>query len=613
MKKTAILTLLIAISYLFTAFPDCIQAAAPPADQNLKVILAYHPDYVTTTPHILPAYESVLQEEGVAVEKMNITKLPAAPTIDFIHQHPAAILPDGVLQYIPEEAAAWLKQYTAMGGNIAVIYDAGVKTKTGAFLNQAALADIIGLNYITYNENNANAYTYGHVRFTSEANRDFFQIPFGKTTDRLTVSSYNYGELKYPIASNKLLKDLPENEIYAYGITADQQKFPLIVLHDYVKGKIMYVDLPLGYLKGYGDDLLLRSTLRTFLFNVTEIPHVMNVEQGRPGLVINWHVDSDIEHISLPYLLKHGYLHKEIACSYHVTAGNFFLKPSDSEGFDADHDGKRLVMILKDYGTIGSHGGWAHNWFSDNVNSGKFKEKEIYDTIKRNNDCLEKLVGYKITEYAAPNGVHPQPVATKVLERLGMVAYYYTGDTGSFPNRVFYNGEMVSDKVVAFPLMPFGRQASIWEMHVLGKRSVSDMEEWFSSTLDYIVHNRTVRMIYSHPYDTQNYPVTIKNFLDKVVQMKESNEIMVRPMGDYARFFLRFLKTEYNFTSKNNQLVVTLKNPESLDGITIALPKKLYQQPDTNETLTLQEDERYYYVTVVGKNDNEKIITANLK
>ena len=84
---------------------------------------------------------------------------------------------------------------------------------------------------------------------------------------------------------------------------------------------------------------------------------------------------------------------------------------------------------MKAYGTIGSHGGWGHNWFAKNIEDGIFKEKEIRQYIVKNDECLEKITGYKIIEYSAPVG-RRSPLRTYILDDLGFIAYYSTGDTG---------------------------------------------------------------------------------------------------------------------------------------------------------------------------------------
>lgn len=603
MKKLLIGLIAISICMHLTGSPVEAQAAG----KTIKAVLAYHPVCLQQAPQLLAAYESVLQEEGVPYESADINSLAGRNPVDAVKTIPVVIMPDGLLQITSPNFVEWVKRYVASGGNIAVIYDAGVKNEQGFFLDKGAFADIIGLNYITYSTAGAAAYDLGNIRFSSEERRDFFEIPIGKTVERLTVSSYNYGALTYPIARNEPLRELPESSIYAYGVTAKNEKYPLLVLSNHAKGRVLYVNLPLGYLKGYSDDLPMRSVLRTFLFDIIAMPHIMNVEQGLGGLVINWHVDSEVEHMSLPYLLDNGYLRKSINSSYHICAGDFFLKPHDGLGFEAAGRGRELILKLKEYGTVGSHGGWAHNWFSDNINSGKFGEKEIYQYIKKNNDLVASITGYPVTEYAAPNGAHPQPAATRALEALGVVAYYYTGDSGSAPNRTFSDGKMVTENVIAFPIMPFGKTASIYESYRIANRSDSEVKEWFFATLDYIKRNRIVRMIYSHPYDIQYYPKVYLDFVDKVELMQTNKEIIVRPMTDVSRWMFRFLKTRYEFERGEKQTVVSLSNPQGLRGVTIAMPKQHYAAP-LGANITIQDDERYYYVTVAGNAETQKLV-----
>jgi len=47
-----------------------------------------------------------------------------------------------------------------------------------------------------------------------------------------------------------------------------------------------------------------------------------------------------------------------------------------------------------------------------------------------------------------------------------------------------------------------------------------------------------------------------------------------------------------------------------LTGLTVALPKKSYRRP-TGDGFTVQEDERYYYLTVVKTDEKEKYITVD--
>ncbi len=609
MKKTIIPAVLLAAILILYAVYTTNKTGELTEGSTIKVLLLYNPVYLTNTARVLDAYESVLQEEGVPYSSINIHQLPREVDKNLPNRFPVVVLPDTILQHVPPEFEAWAKAYLENGGNFLIVYDVGIKDRKGFYLDASALSDIIGFNTITYASAGTAAYDYGNLQFSSEAGRIFFQIPSGKVVEKLVLSSYNYGPLNYPFAKNKQLRSIPKKNMYAYAITRNKEKIPALVLSDYAKGRVLYANLPLGQLKTNADDLPLRAILRTFLFSIVGIPHVMNVENGLGGIVINWHIDSNAEYRTLPAMQKMGLLRDGVPLSFHVTAGDFFGQPGDDAGFDACGKGRSLIELIKPYGAIGSHGGWAHNWFANNIENALFTKKEIRQYIQKNSECLEKITGYKIVEYSAPDGVHPQPVTTSVLEELGFIAYYSTGDTGSSPNRTFFNGRMVSSSVIAFPIMPFGRSASLYEMSILDKRSDREIRQWFQDILAFAEQNRTVRLVYSHPYNIELYPRAVQAFMDAAVTMQQRKTIAVSTMTGYASFFLRFLKTTYSFSKDGNQLRVVLRNPDGLTGICVALPKQTYRKPIIEQT-TLQEDSRFFYLTMVA-NDKDKAFTVD--
>lgn len=573
--------------------------------KQISILITYNPTLLKDYSYVLQAYKSVLKEEGVLYDEINVNHLLSLKVEDVAKSKPVIIFPDGLNQILPEEMMLWIKDYLRMGGNVAIIYDVGIKDRKGAYFNEAMFADITGINYIDYNRLYNDAYTVGYVKLRDERTMDFLEIPSGKIEKGFLIGGYVYGKLEYPIARNELRNDSVNVEIYAYAVTPKGEEFPVVAIREWGNGKALYVNLPLGHLKGYSDDLLLRAIVRSFLFKVVKIPHLVNTYYGRGGLVVNWHIDANLDWKSIPLMLREGYLRKDIEYSIHITAGDFRDELGDGLGFDACGKGKGFVNSIKDYGTIGSHGGWAHNWFSRNIENGKFSKKEMYKYIKKNNDCLEGITGYKILEYAAPNGVHPQPMTTKVLEKLGFLAYYYTGDTGSAPNRTFINGKMVSEKIIAFPIMPFEKTASLFEMKKAGKTE-DEVKRWLIKTVNYAVRNRTVRLIYSHPYDILNYPTALKSFLDYSGRLQREGKLEIKSMSYFTRFMLRFLKTDYTLKLTDKGLTVSIKNVEGLDGITMAIPKDSYKKPTPDGIIT-HEDENYYYLSIKGDLDKKVI------
>jgi hypothetical protein len=382
-------------------------------------------------------------------------------------------------------------------------------------------------------------------------------------------------------------------------------KCPAIVVTHCGKGTALYMGFPPGYLKCRSDDLPLRLTLRFFLFRSARIPHLLPAPSGKGGIVINWHVDSARDRAYIPLLAK-DYIGGSAQHSFHITAGNYNFAAGDHGGFDASGQGRRLLEMLMPYGTIGSHGGWGHNWFADRVRSGEFKEKEIEEYIAKNDTCLGQITGYRIREYSAPGGVHPQPETTRVLERLGMIAYYYTGDLGSAPNRTFADGTMVSEKVVAFPAMHLGKNASLREMSRAGA-TPGEVYQWLSGVADYAARNRTIRLLYFHPNELPCYPESLREFFDHLACLRKEGRISIGTMTDFATFFLRFLNTSFEFRQEADSLRARLKNSSGLHQVTLVIPRQQYARPAiSGSDFSVDEDEDYFYIAIQNPSVTEK-------
>jgi len=585
--------------------------AVPPRDQ-FNVLLLYNPVQAKSNPGIVEAYQAVFEEEGVPYKTITPSYLLSCSYEKVLKQNPVIIIPDVVAQTLPD-LSLWFRNYLTHGGSLMVVYDSGTRNRKRAFLEKPIFAEFLGVNYQTYARWKGKAYTEGFIQFKDSASADFFQIPAGMRTADNIITGYKYGKTVFPLARIDTLSTALENDIYAYALTEDGGRYPALIIREQASGgHLLYANLPLGYLKIRNNDFPLRAILRTFLFKAVKIPHLVNTPSGKGGLVINWHVDSNNEWAGIPFMEKHRLFRKSIECSLHVTAGDFVDEPGDGMGFEAFGEGRPYLEILTKYGTIGSHGGWGHNWFAENLSNGKIGPKEEEEYIKKNNDCLQDVVGYKIIEYSAPVGVHPQPVTTNILEKLGFVAYYYTGDMGSAPNRTFVNGKMVSSKLIAFPVMPYRGLASLEELEKAGILP-GEARKWWCDTLDYTVKNKTVRLIYSHPYDFYEYPEyagAFDAFLNYAEKEQNEGKVRVKPMSYFAQFMLKFLKTQYVFNLQKDGLEVNLKNSEGLNEITLAIPKDRYRGP-LNSELLLDQDNDYYYLTYTGNLREKTLHFAN--
>jgi hypothetical protein len=311
--------------------------------------------------------------------------------------------------------------------------------------------------------------------------------------------------------------------------------------------------------------------------------------------VINWHIDSKLELEALPWLMERGYFSKEIEYSMHITAGPDCDKPGDGGGFDAENKGYKIVKTIMNFGTIGSHGGWAHNWFAEELESKSMDINDMKHYIKINNQALEKITGYPIREYAAPNGIFPQPISVEVMKELGVESYYYSGDSSSVPNRTFYNGKMVSDSIIAFPVMTFGKLASLNEFfrsRYSGRKVFSILKE----VIDFTVNSRSVRLYYSHPYDIQIEPYhkEVKEFLDYAISMQRKGKIQVKSMSYFRQFLLKVINTKKEFHWYKDRLDIAIHSINGTQEMVLAVPKRY--RGKKIKLKGCDEDENYYYV-----------------
>ena len=567
-------------------------------DHDLSVGLVFDPSTLADDSFIKDAYDSVLEEEGIAHAWISTRDLLLLDGGELARRFETLIFPDGLVQQMPVATLDRGREFMREGGNIVVVLDAGVKDTEGDYRSGGVMAPLIGVQYQRYRTERDDAYLEGNLDFSTPALTSEWQIPPGKLYEGHVVGGYSYGRLDYPMASAEVINEDVE-------IFASFEGIPVLAQRSLGRGEALWVNLPLGYLKAYGDDLPLRTVLRSYLFDVVEMPHLVSSPGGVGGLVMDWHIDSQIEWEGIPSLIASGVLRSGLRQQFDVTAGPFRDRPGDGLGFDACGAGREHLESLLPFGEIGSHGGWSHNYFSENLENSRLSGTQLRDLIVQNEECLESVTQRKVRAYSAPNGVHP-PALTRLLEERGVVAYYYTGDTGSAPNRTFLDGERVSDDAWAFPVMPNGLYASVGEMVKAGL-SPQEVEQWLGDTLDYIGTQRTVRLLYSHPYDLSDkrYLAVYNEFLDDAELLQSLGKLRVEPMTYFADFMSRFVDTDFSFVRSEGALEVELRNPRGLKDVSFAVPRGwLATEQHLPQGLGTAPAEGDYDVFVVRSNES---------
>ena len=84
------------------------------------------------------------------------------------------------------------------------------------------------------------------------------------------------------------------------------------------------------------------------------------------------------------------------------------------------------------------------------------------------------------------------------------MAYYFTGDAGLGPTRVYRDAERDGPDIWAFPILHMGKEASLEEMGFddVPHRRVRD---WLLAVTDFTVRQHTARLVYAHPYGAERF------------------------------------------------------------------------------------------------------------
>jgi hypothetical protein len=303
------------------------------------------------------------------------------------------------------------------------------------------------------------------------------------------------------------------------------------------------------------------------------LPHLVPAPDGIGELIVDIHIDSNAEYKGIPNLRRRGLLRRADHMEFDVTAGPDRDRIGDGLGFDACGKGRKYLNMLLPYGKIGSHGGWAHNLFAQSLEENRYSVAQVRELVDRNDRCLESITGVKVRSYAAPVGVHPQPMMTHVLDSLGIKGYYYTGDTGSPMERAFFDGKLVSTSSWAFPIVPFGAVASVGEMrhaHI----PASSVQRWLDQTAAFASDSHGIYLIYSHSYDfmAPAYAGALGHFLDRLEFLQHEDALRLTDMPSAATFMDRFIATTSSFVKTPAGVKVSLHNANGLRSIAFALP-----------------------------------------
>lgn len=534
------------------------------------------------------------------------------------------ILPDSIHQQASDLFVVTLHRFVAEGGKLMLVYDAGTFSLNGTYAaGRSRLSDLAGVDYALYDKLGDKTIAWSKVTSTN-AIVNQMEIPPGKyypfyaeteTTApndgsiaspgsrfEIELRRYKYGDLQYPgfVTSGSYGGKVLFQS--GNGLVAGEQS--------YQKGSVLFVNLPLGYLKGSTDGLLLHVFLKYFADDALSLPYLTPVPDGVGGLVLNWHIDSNaaikpLQEMSSWTLLKQG------PYSIHITAGPDAGKAGDRKGFDVDHNPASQDLIRKYMGLgyeIGSHGGWIHDYFSAHVETDNPKDLEQFLTL--NKSALERVTGKPVAEYSAPNGNQP-PWVTHWLEAHGFVGYYFTGDTGMGPTQGYRNGEREGNNVWAFPILHLDRAAGFEEMSSEGY-SNAEIERWLTAVTEFSADHRSVRLVYFHPPGILQYHDLVDRWAEQTARLKAEGRFRWYTMTQLANFLNLRKQVKWKMSENGGLVTIEATHPQSLDHETWRLPARKFAEPKIvlGTANVVRSDDTW--MIIAGEGTNLRFETATL-
>ncbi len=540
-------------------------------------------------------------EEGLHVEPIHDSDF--LDPLTAIHAA-GVILPDQLHRSANDVLIGELYRYVRGGGDLMVVYDACTWDLNGRFPpGDSRLSALVGVHYALYDLYRTSTMEPAQVTGTGAAMREI-GIPPGsfvpldgrgklalwhpvaardEANTRYAFSAYQYGDVNYPVFrtvgdfDGRIL--LKSKRALAAGYRQEEL------------GHVLFVNLPLGYLASRTDGLLLHSFLHFFGVQMVGLPYLGSVPDGVGGLVFNWHIDAHSSLKPLKTLADAGVFDRG-RFSIHFTAGPDVDAFGDHKGLDILHDAeaqKWVRYLLARGNAIGSHGGWIHNYFGNNVSDSNESGFEKY--LEMNKDAMERVSGVHITEYSAPVGNHPAWV-TRWLERNGIVAYYFTGDAGLGPTRVYRGTERDGSHIWGFPVLHMGKEASLEEMG-FDDVPTAAVRDWMLAVTDFAVREHAARLVYAHPFGAERFFPTIRTWLDNADALQAEGRFRWYTMTDLAGFLNQREAVQWTL-SRNAEGKVTLRasHPKTLAHQTWIFPQEHYSDARVvkgNATVRIQD------------------------
>lgn len=523
-------------------------AAPQPAPTHLALLLpdGWPPDDVQ-----VQAWRDAADETGFPLQLLTASQLLRSPAS---HRDAALIVPDALHTRMNDAVLSHLEQRVRDGGLLMLVHDAGVADMDGLYHpDQSRLSVLAGVRYALYGALGPAMLQEQEAWVDADA-LALLQLPPGKLLrqdgdlpltsrqtppaagETLAVASYHYGRLHYPVFATA-------GSFSGRRLMHGAGDSLLAGVHAVGRGQVLFVNLPLTYLKLRTDGLFLHSFLRYFAQDLAGLAQLSPMPDARGALVLNWHIDAANALPALQSLEALGAL-AQGPYSVHLTAGPDVDRPGDGLGTNLANSPAMRDFVQRRVARgdeIGSHGGWIHNAFGRTAHL--LEHSQTAELITRNTDFVRAASGKPVREYSAPLGNHPAWL-TPWLRTQGVQAYYFTGDIGMPPTRSYQDGQRSPPDIWAFPVLSFGAAAGFEEAHA---RQVPEAElgAWLADVSDYCADQRTLRMVYFHPPGVALYAQAFAHWMQHTHALVDSGRLRWTTMAQQTAFANRRLAVRW--------------------------------------------------------------------
>lgn len=509
----------------------------------------------------LAAYQEVLAEEGFPFEVVPQESLPSYSPGDLKKRYVALIFPEEVNQKLSPALASLVESYVLLaGGKVFLGGDAGTLEEGGSARTKGLFSALAGLEY-----------RLGRRR------EGVLAVPAGSPLRKFfDPGLYDGNVLKVfdcpPVKDAHLVLAGVSGKILAYSGSEAPENGYLVQRSYPGGGVVLYVNGAPGLLKARQNvDFVLRGLLKYFLLEVVGMPRLVAAPNGVAGLVVGVHLCSGAYFRDLDRIFALKLFTQEFPFSFYVTAGPDNDRPGDKRGFDVlnPRKGGRYLELLQQYGSIGSHGGWIHNYWAYHFRELSDDEKKWY--INYNFQALQEALGQPVLDYAAPGGAHDAEV-NEFLAAWGIKAASLPLAFNSPPTRGWFDGRPER----RFWL--FGYTGTIYgtafENMLASGRKPAQIQNDICRLLDALVQMREIRLIYFHPVSVARHPEMWRGIQNYILKYVSEGALSVRTMADFADFLDRHAKVRFAVRWTGQGYHITASSPDSLKEMTFALPAR---------------------------------------